>query len=118
LGLAEARWTPLAFCRSWAAAQQLAATIAHTAELGTLGTAEHKYWETLGQEPGAVHSTSTAFLDLGQGRESQSALSCDVSEPSVAIQVHCCPWCLSLLRTLRRLRGWRPSVVDLRFFDQ
>src|SRR5215207_4506738 len=35
-GLAGARWTPLAFCRSWAGAQQIAATIAHTADLGTL----------------------------------------------------------------------------------
>src|SRR5512132_3206968 len=33
-----------------AGAQQLAATIAHTADLGTLGTAEHKYWRTLGQK--------------------------------------------------------------------
>jgi Type IV secretory system Conjugative DNA transfer len=49
-GLAGARWTPLAFCRSWPGAQQLAATIAHTADLGTLGTAEHKYWKTLGQK--------------------------------------------------------------------
>ena len=49
-GLAGARWTPLAFCRSWAGAQQMAATIAHTADLGTLGTAEHKYWKTLGQK--------------------------------------------------------------------
>jgi hypothetical protein len=53
-------WTPLAFCRSWAWAQQLAATIAHFADLGTLGTAEHTYWKTLGQKPGAVHSNSTA----------------------------------------------------------
>ena len=44
------RWTPLAFCRSWAGAQQIAATIADTADLGTLGTAEHKYWKTLGQK--------------------------------------------------------------------
>jgi type IV secretion system protein VirD4 len=49
-GLAGARWTPLAFCRTWAGAQQMAATIAHTADLGTLGTAEHKYWKTLGQK--------------------------------------------------------------------
>jgi hypothetical protein len=28
----------------------MAATIAHTADLGTLGTAEHKYWKTLGQK--------------------------------------------------------------------
>jgi len=49
-GLAGARWTPLAFCRSWAGAQQMAATIAHTADLGTLGTADHKYWKTLGQK--------------------------------------------------------------------
>jgi Bifunctional DNA primase/polymerase, N-terminal len=27
----------------------MAATIAHTADLGTMGTAEHKYWKTLGQ---------------------------------------------------------------------
>jgi type IV secretion system protein VirD4 len=49
-GLARARWTPLAFCRSWAGAQQTAATIAATADLGTLATAEHKYWKTLGQK--------------------------------------------------------------------
>ena len=49
-GLAGARWTPLAFCSSWAGAQQMAATIAQTADLGTLGTAEHKYWKTLGQK--------------------------------------------------------------------
>jgi hypothetical protein len=115
-GLAGARWTPLAFCRSWAGAQQLAATIAHTADLGTLGTAERKDWKTLGQKPGAVHSNSTAFLDLGQSRESQSALSCDVSEPSVAIQVVVRG--ASPIRTVRRPRGWCPSVVDLRFFDQ
>jgi type IV secretion system protein VirD4 len=50
-GLARARWTPLAFCRSWASAQQTAATLAATADLGTLATAEHKYWKTLGQCP-------------------------------------------------------------------
>jgi len=49
-GLARARWTPLAFCRTWAGAQQTAATIAATADLGTLATAEHKYWKTLGQK--------------------------------------------------------------------
>ena len=31
-------------------AQQMAAIIAHLADLGTLGTAEHKYWKTLGQK--------------------------------------------------------------------
>src|SRR6266511_3302329 len=49
-GLPRARWTPLAFCRTWAGAQQTAATIAATADLGTLATAEHKYWKTLGQK--------------------------------------------------------------------
>jgi type IV secretion system protein VirD4 len=33
-GLVGARWTPLAFCRTGAGAQQMAATIAHTARPG------------------------------------------------------------------------------------
>jgi type IV secretion system protein VirD4 len=49
-GLPSARWTPLAACRTWAGAQQMAEVIAHTADHDprAIATADHKYWKTLG----------------------------------------------------------------------
>jgi type IV secretion system protein VirD4 len=49
-GLAGARWTPLAACRTWAGAQQMAEVIAQTADHDprAIATADHKYWKTLG----------------------------------------------------------------------
>jgi type IV secretion system protein VirD4 len=49
-GLARARWTPLAACRTWAGAQQMAEVIAQTADHDprAIATADHKYWKTLG----------------------------------------------------------------------
>jgi type IV secretion system protein VirD4 len=49
-GLPSARWTPLAACRTWAGAQQVAEVIAQTADHDSraIATADHKYWKTLG----------------------------------------------------------------------
>ena len=47
-GLPGAQWTPLAYCGTWTGAQQMAAAIAYTADLGHTTTSEHKYWKTLG----------------------------------------------------------------------
>jgi type IV secretion system protein VirD4 len=49
-GLARARWTPLAACKTWTGAQQMAEVIAQTAghDPRAIATADHKYWKTLG----------------------------------------------------------------------
>jgi type IV secretion system protein VirD4 len=49
-GLPGARWTPLAACRTWADAQQMAEVIAQTADHDprAIATADHQYWKTLG----------------------------------------------------------------------
>jgi type IV secretion system protein VirD4 len=49
-GLARARWTPLATCKTWAGAQQMAEVLAQTADHDprAIATADHKYWKTLG----------------------------------------------------------------------
>jgi hypothetical protein len=49
-GLTGARWTPLAACRSWAGAQQVAEVIAQTADHDprVIATTAHQYRRTLG----------------------------------------------------------------------